>query len=638
MRYLIAFLLNCLLVIGAQAQSPFQSEITTKKKPWTEKSFHNDPSHFQFAIVTDRTGGHRPGVFGKAVEKLNLLQPEFVMCVGDLIEGYTKESSVVYRQWSEFDSILSPLQMRFFYLPGNHDISNGMMRDQWLERYGRSYYSFRYQDVLFLAFDTNDGDGVMFSEEQINYFKQVIQDNKDVRWTLLFMHHPIWNYREFNGFAGIEELLKDRPYTVYAGHTHRYLQAKRQDRNYYILGTTGGGSSLAGPKFGQFDHITWITMTDDGPKMLNLALDGLLNHDVSNEQSANMARSLVEAAKFQWTILREDTTQLNSPGKLYVKMKNNSSNPIHFSGHFYHHHQLNLQESQIDLTIPADSSRSIAIAITPMAKHGQDIDPLILDWTIGYETDQLSPSFQLSGSTDIPYETEPAALAATKLDIFLDQHELALKHPFANLQLKYTLDGSTPSALSPIYEGPIKITQSSTLKARYFDPSSGLSSKVFAKNYRKVKPLPKLDKPGKGKSGLTYQYYEGNFSVLPDFKSLQAKKRGIAKHFRVDELAERQDHFALLFEGRIDIPVTGIYTFYSYSDDGSKVYLDDQLVVDNDGSHSAQWRQGAIALEKGSHHIRMAYFEDFLGEALRLYYRVPGEEKRKAIPLSSFTH
>ena len=58
------------------------------------------------------------------------------------------------------------------------------------------------------------------------------------------MHHPIWNYREFNGFKEIEDLLIDRPYTVFAGHNHRYLQTEKQGRNYYILGTTGGGSRL----------------------------------------------------------------------------------------------------------------------------------------------------------------------------------------------------------------------------------------------------------------------------------------------------------------------------------------------------------------------------------------------------------
>src|SRR5215213_4534334 len=94
--------------------------------PWTKLDLNNDPANFQFAIVTDRTGGHRAGVFEDAVTKLNLLQPEFVMSVGDLIEGFSKEPRGVDAMWDEFESFVAKLKMPFFYVPGNHDLSNTM--------------------------------------------------------------------------------------------------------------------------------------------------------------------------------------------------------------------------------------------------------------------------------------------------------------------------------------------------------------------------------------------------------------------------------------------------------------------------------------------------------------------------------
>ena len=54
------------------------------KNPWTNLRLNNDPREFRFAVISDRTGGHRPQVFSKAIERLNLLQPEFVVTVGDL--------------------------------------------------------------------------------------------------------------------------------------------------------------------------------------------------------------------------------------------------------------------------------------------------------------------------------------------------------------------------------------------------------------------------------------------------------------------------------------------------------------------------------------------------------------------------
>src|SRR5262249_23006814 len=62
-----------------------------ERNPWTNLRLNNGPDTFSFAIVSDRTGGHRARIFSQAVEQLNLLQPQFVLSVGDLIEGYTED-------------------------------------------------------------------------------------------------------------------------------------------------------------------------------------------------------------------------------------------------------------------------------------------------------------------------------------------------------------------------------------------------------------------------------------------------------------------------------------------------------------------------------------------------------------------
>src|SRR5438128_10988446 len=75
----------------ANSVSPDLKIEVQEKNPWTHLRMNNSPSDFRFAIVSDRTGSHRAQVFARAVERLNLLQPEFVLSVGDLIEGYTEE-------------------------------------------------------------------------------------------------------------------------------------------------------------------------------------------------------------------------------------------------------------------------------------------------------------------------------------------------------------------------------------------------------------------------------------------------------------------------------------------------------------------------------------------------------------------
>lgn len=124
-------------------------------KPWTSENFRSDSSNFRFAIIGDRGGGANPnGTFQRTVEQLNWMQPEFVMSVGDYVEGYTSKPEVLKAQWDEFDDIVSKLQMPFFLLRGNHDINTPITRQAWAERRGPDYYHFRYKNTLFIILDT----------------------------------------------------------------------------------------------------------------------------------------------------------------------------------------------------------------------------------------------------------------------------------------------------------------------------------------------------------------------------------------------------------------------------------------------------------------------------------------------------
>src|SRR5262245_31303938 len=125
---------------GARAPRPEFDFKREDRNPVSHLRLNNDPSDFQFAIVSDRTGGHRARIFSRAVEQLNLLQPEFVVSVGDLIEGYTEDVSRLTAEWLEFQSYVSRLQMPFFYVPGNHDLANLTEEKLWKEKFGRRWY------------------------------------------------------------------------------------------------------------------------------------------------------------------------------------------------------------------------------------------------------------------------------------------------------------------------------------------------------------------------------------------------------------------------------------------------------------------------------------------------------------------
>ena len=247
-------------------ESSFKHSVTTEKKPWTAKKFLNDPADFQFAIVSDRTGGPREGIFPKAVSKINELRPEFVITVGDMIQGGRGNRDVkkLKGQWKEFNSFIEGFDMPFFYLPGNHDVGNEVADQIWDEMYGVRYYSFTYKNVLFLCLNTQGGPGTkpaLLQDEQIKWALAELKKTAEVRWTLVFMHQPLWLMEEGilihkegkkelrktqTGWPKIAEELKGRKHTVFAGHVHHYGKYPRNGTSFYTLGTTGGGSKLRG--------------------------------------------------------------------------------------------------------------------------------------------------------------------------------------------------------------------------------------------------------------------------------------------------------------------------------------------------------------------------------------------------------
>jgi len=307
---LISFFSFLLISVGADS---FSHSVKTEKKPWTDKSFLNDPSDFQFAIVSDRTGGAREGVFPQAVDKLNELRPEFVITVGDMIKGGAGNRDVhkLKGQWKEFNSFIKRFDMPFFYLPGNHDLGNEVADQIWDDLYGVRYYSFVYKNVFFLCLNTQGGPGskpALLEDKQIQWALNELNKNQQVRWTIVFMHQPLWLMEEGilirkngkkelrrtdTGWPRVAKQLKKRSHTVYAGHVHHYGKYLRNSTSFYTLGTTGGGSKLRGQAFGEFDHATWITMTDEGPRMANLSIDGIMKDDVTTESHQKFWRSLV---------------------------------------------------------------------------------------------------------------------------------------------------------------------------------------------------------------------------------------------------------------------------------------------------------------------------------------------------------
>jgi hypothetical protein len=302
----LLMLAACAGDVRAPRPAPIEAEVATAARPWTGLEPLESPDDFRFVVVTDRTGHHRDGVFESAMPKVNLLQPAFVMSVGDLIEGYTEDPAQLDREWDEFQSFVARLQMPFFYVAGNHDMSNRAMADEWRERFGPTFYHFRYKNTLFIALNSElfgmvhapdtPLPGPETQAQQLEWLERVLAENRDVRWTLVFVHQPLWDKKKVPAdWPRVEQWLAGRPHTVFAGHNHRYTSQVRNGSNYITLATTGGGSLLRGLVFGEFDHVALVTLTRRGPVIANLLLDGIQDKDIRTPATREVTRRLETA-------------------------------------------------------------------------------------------------------------------------------------------------------------------------------------------------------------------------------------------------------------------------------------------------------------------------------------------------------
>ncbi|MGH7456884.1 MAG: PA14 domain-containing protein, partial [bacterium] len=120
--------------------------------------------------------------------------------------------------------------------------------------------------------------------------------------------------------------------------------------------------------------------------------------------------------------------------------------------------------------------------------------------------------------------------------------------------------------------------------------------------------------------GIRYAYFEGDWDRLPDFKRLKAVKNGVLANFDFSPRKE-VERFGFEYTGFIQVLETGVYAFFTDSDDGSRLYIGDTLVVNNDGLHGMHEERGVMALAAGLHPIRVTFFEKTGGDDLEVNYQ-----------------
>jgi alpha-L-rhamnosidase len=205
------------------------------------------------------------------------------------------------------------------------------------------------------------------------------------------------------------------------------------------------------------------------------------------------------------------------------------------------------------------------------------------------------------------------------LALIHDSVRVSITSDVADAGIHYTVNGTDPDSTSQVFTKPFYVSEPAEIRAKAM--LTGYESSFIKTNY--------IDFINPEKNGLAYHYYDGAWMKIPDFTKLKAFKSGKVYKFDLDKIISVKDEFALSFEGLIRINIEGTYEFFIQSNDGSRLFINNQIVVDHDGPHGADIEKtGKISLSKGTYPIKLHYFQAGGGMFLRVQYTGPGIKKQ----------
>jgi len=209
----------------------------------------------------------------------------------------------------------------------------------------------------------------------------------------------------------------------------------------------------------------------------------------------------------------------------------------------------------------------------------------------------------------------PAPHLETPATLFDDETKIVMTTAFPDLEIRFTTDGTEPTKQSKLYTQPLLLKKTTPIAARAYT-QDGRASRVINQTFTKAEPLPPV-KADHIQKGLKVSYYEGSWRKIPDFSKLRPIRTEVLNNVSLNGLSHREDEFAVVLEGYVQIKNEGIQHFFVNSDDGSKLYIDDVLLIDHDELHSAIKKTAQAMLAPGLHKIRVEYFEATGSELLQ---------------------